>query len=71
MQYHAITFVVDCLHDVANIDYCLSTDGETFSHTNAISHIESYHGAISANFLLRDILFAFTPNQNKNADCEK
>ena len=71
MQNHAITFVVDSLHDVPNIDYRLTTDGEALPHTDTISDIESYHGAISVDFLLRNICFALAANQNKNADCEK
>ena len=71
VHYHAITFVVDSLDNVPNIDYRLATNGKALPHADAISHVESYHGAISVDFLLRDILFALTPNQNKNADCEK
>ena len=71
VQYHTITMVVDSLHDIPNVDYSLATNGEAFPHADTISYIESYHGAISANFLLRDILLALTPSQNKNADCEK
>ena len=71
MKYHTITFVVDSLHDVPNIDYRLATNGEALPHADTISDIESYHGAISVDFLLRDILLALTSNQNKNADCEK
>ena len=71
VQYHTITFVVDSLHNVPNVHYSLATDGEAFPHADTISHIESYLCTISFDCLLRDILFAFTPNQNKNADCEK
>ena len=71
MQYHTITFVVDSLHDVPNIHYRLATNGKAFPHADTISDIESYHGAIPVNCLLRDILFALASTQNKNADCEK
>ena len=71
MENHTITFVVDSLHNVPNIDYRLTTDSETFPHADTISDIEGYHCTISVDFLLRDICFALTANQNKNADCEK
>ena len=71
MENHTITFVVDGLHDVPNIDYRLTTDGETFLYADTISDIEGYRCAISVDFLLRDILFALATAQNKNADCEK
>ena len=71
MQYHTITFVVDGFHDIPNIDYRLTTDGEAFPHADTISDIEGYNCAISVDFLLRDICFALAANQNKNADCEK
>ena len=71
MKYHTITFVVDSLHDVPNIDYRLATNGEALPHADTISHIESYHCAISIDFLLRDVLFALATAQNKNDDCEK
>ena len=71
MQYHTITMVVDSLYDVPNIDYRLTTDSEAFPHADTISNIESYHCAISVDFVLRDVLFALATAQNKNADCEK
>ena len=63
--------VVDSLHNVPDIDYSLTTNGEAFPHADAISDIESYHCAISVNILLRDILLALASAQNKNRDCEK
>lgn len=63
--------VVDSLHDIPYIHYRLATDGETLPHADTISDIESYHGTISVDYLLRDILFALASNQNKNADLEK
>ena len=71
VQYHTITMVVDSLHNVPNIHYRLATDGEALPHADTVSDIESYHCAISVDFLLRDICFALAANQNKNADCEK
>ena len=71
MQYHTITMVVDSLHDVPNIHYSLAMNGEAFPHADTISDIESYRYAVSVSVLLRDILLALTPSQNKNADCEK
>lgn len=71
VKYHTITLIVNSLHDIPNIHYRLATDGKAFPHANAISDIESYHGTISVNFLLRNILFALTSTQNKNDDCEK
>ena len=71
MKCHTITFVVDGLHDVSNIHYRLTTYGEALPHADTISDIESYHCAISVDFLLRDTLFALATAQNKNADCEK
>ena len=71
VQYHTITMVVDSLHDVPNIHYRLTTDCEAFPHADTISDIESYLYAVSVSVLLRDILLALTPSQNKNADCEK
>ena len=71
MQYHTITMVVDSLHNVPNIHYRLAMDGEALPHADTISHIESYHCAISVGCLLRDIFFALAANQNKNDDCEK
>ena len=71
VQYHTITMIVDSLHDVPDIHYSLTTDGKAFPHADTISNVESYNGAISVNFLLRNILFALTTSQNKNADCEK
>ena len=71
VQYHTITMVVDCLHNVPNIHYSLATDGEALPHTDTISHIESYLCTISVDYSLRDILFALATSQNKNDDCEK
>lgn len=71
MQYQTITFVVNGRHNVPDVHYRLTTDGEAFPHADTISHIESYLCTISVDCLIRNILFALATSQNKNDDCEK